>query len=394
MKISMKRITTMCIALTVGAATHVNAQTAFGDRMNVVTTAVPIMNVGPDARAGAMGDVGVATDPDGNNIFWNPAKLAFMGEDVSKLALSYTPWLNRLVPDINLAYLSYHKSIGDRQGFGLALRYFSLGDINFTGINQEFLGTFSPYEFSIDGAYALKFSERWSGGIALRYIYSDLTQGQVVQGLQTKPGMSVASDLAFYYRSRQMNLQNGQKAIATFGLNISNMGAKIAYSESGGSDFIPTNLRIGGGYNVQIDNYNRIGVFLDLNKLLVPTPQVIREGDTLGLPTNVNFIQGMGQALNPGAKPDGFSELMREIVWNVGAEWVYNDFFMVRLGYQYEDPNKGNRQYITFGAGIRYNVFQLDMSYLVPANSTVRSPLENTLRFSLAFDLGSMVSSD
>lgn len=384
----------MSLALVCSAAIQVNAQTAFGDKLNVVTTAVPIMGISPDARAGGMGEVGVATDPDGNNIFWNPAKLAFMGEDVSKLALSYTPWLNRLVPDINLAYLSYHKSIGERQGFAISLRYFSLGDINFTGMNQEPLGTFSPYEFSIDGAYALKLSERWSGGIALRYIYSDLTQGQVVQGLQTRPGMSFASDLAFYYRSRTISLPNGQKGTATFGLNISNMGAKISYSESGGSDFIPTNLRLGGGYQVQVDDYNRIGLFVDMNKLLVPTPQVIRDGDTLGFQTDVNFIQGMIQSLNPAAKPDGFNELMREIVWNIGAEWVYNDFFMVRAGYQYEHPTKGNRQYITFGAGLRYNIFQLDMSYLVPANTTVRSPLENTLRFTLTFDLGSMVRAE
>jgi hypothetical protein len=389
------RISLLSLSAALAVGYTGKAQTAFGENLNVVTTAVPIINVSPDARAGGMGDVGVATSIDGNSIYWNPAKLAFMGKDVSKFAISYTPWLNKLVPDINLAYLSYQKGIGDRQGFGISMRYFSLGDINFRDEQGNPTGTFSPYEFSIDGAYALKFSEQWSGGISLRYIYSDLTQGQVVQGLQTKPGQSVAADIAFYYKSREINMDGGMKGIASFGLNISNIGAKIAYSESGGSDFLPTNLRIGGGYNVQLDEYNKLGLYLDLNKLLVPTPQQITEsGDTLGWPTDVNPIQGMGQALNPNAKPGGFNELMREIVWNVGAEWIYNDFFMVRAGYQYEDVTKGNRQYFTFGMGIRYSMFGLDMSYLIPANSTVRSPLENTLRFTLSFDFGAMISAD
>ena len=379
------------------SATVVNAQNAFGDldQYNVVTTAVPIMLVSPDSRAGGMGDVGAATTPDGNNIFWNPAKLAFMGPKVTTLSMSYTPWLSKLVPDINLAYLSFQKSLGDRQGLGVSMRYFSLGDINFRDDQGNSTGTFSPYEFSLDVAYALKFSEQWSGGIALRYIYSDITQGQVVQGLQTKPGQSVGADIAFFYKSRQISMEGGKKGTATFGLNIANIGSKISYSESGNSDFIPTNLKIGGGYAVQFDKYNRIGLFLDLNKLLVPTPQIVADnGDTLGKSTDVDPLSGMIQALSPGAKPYGGKELWQEIVWNVGAEWVYNDLFMVRLGYQYENEYKGNRKYITMGAGIKYNIFALDFAYLIPATSTVRSPLENTLRFTLSFDLGGMASSE
>jgi hypothetical protein len=369
---------------------------AVGDgKYNVVTTAVPILIISPDARAGAMGDVGAATMPDGNNIFWNPAKLAFMGPKTTKLSMSYTPWLSRLVPDINLAYVSFQKSLGDRQGLGVSMRYFSLGEINFRDDQGNSTGTFSPYEFSLDAAYALKFSEQWSGGIALRYIYSDIAQGQIVQGLQTKPGQSVGADIAFFYKSRQINMDGGLKGTATFGANISNIGSKISYSESGNSDFIPTNLKLGGGYAVQFDKYNRIGLFLDLNKLLVPTPQVITsDGDTLGKSTDVDPLTGMIQALSPGAKPYGGKELWQEIVWNVGAEWVYNDLFMVRLGYQYENESKGNRKYFTMGAGIKYNIFALDMAYLIPANSTVRSPLENTLRFTLSFDLGGMASAE
>jgi len=190
-------------------------------------------------------------------------------------------------------------------------------------------------------------------------------------------------------------MEGGKKGTATFGLNISNVGSKISYSESGNSDFIPTNLKIGGGYAVQFDKYNRIGLFLDLNKLLVPTPQIVADnGDTLGKSTDVDPLTGMIQALSPGAKPYGGKELWQEIVWNVGAEWVYNDLFMVRLGYQYENEYKGNRKYITMGAGIKYNIFALDFAYLIPATSTVRSPLENTLRFTLSFDLGGMASAE
>ena len=391
----MKKIRiSLVLALIASVVFKANAQ---DEKYNVVTTAVPILIISPDARAGSMGDVGAASLPDANVIFWNPSKLAFLGEDVSKLSLSYTPWLSRLVPDIDLAYLSYVRSLGDRQGIGVSLRYFSLGEINFRDDQGNSTGTFSPYEFSADVAYALKFSETWSGGIAIRYIFSDIAQGQIVQGLQTKPGQSVAADISFFYKSRQINMQGGQKGTALFGVNISNIGAKISYSESGRDDFIPTNLRIGGGYIWQFDNYNKVGFYLDMNKLLVPTPPE-RDPETgeiiAGKDDDVDPLTGMIQALSPSAKPDGFSELMREIVWNVGAEWIYNDFFMVRAGYQHENELKGNRKYFTFGAGIKYNIFALDMAYLIPANSTVRSPLENTLRFTLSFDLGGMTSAE
>lgn len=382
------------IGITLLAGFSAKAQISNED-LNVISTAVPILIVSPDARAGAMGDVGAATLPDANNVFWNPAKLAFMGDKATSLSLSYTPWLSRLVPDIDLAYVSFQRGLSDRSGLAVSMRYFSLGDINFRDDQGNPTGTFSPYEFSLDAAYALKFSEQWSGGIALRYIYSDIAQGQVVQGLQTKPGQSVAADIAFFYKSRKIQMEGGQKGTATFGVNISNIGSKISYSESGRSDFIPTNLKIGGGYIWEFDKYNAVGFYLDINKLLVPTPQVITdEGDTLGKSTDVDPLTGMIQALSPGAKPNGFSELMNEIVWNVGAEWMYNDLFMVRLGYQHEHESKGNRKYFTMGAGIKYSIFSLDMAYLIPANSTVRSPLENTLRFTLAFDLGGMAKAD
>ena len=386
----------------------VKGQNAFGDP-NVVTTAVPFLMVSPDARAGGMGDVGGASMPDGNNIHWNAAKMAFLGEGNSILALSYTPWLNRLVPDINMSYLSYNRAINKRSAFGMSLKYFSLGNIDFRDEQGNHQGTFNPYEMAIDGAYSLKLSETWSGGIALRYIYSNLTQGQSVAGLQTKPGQSFASDIGFYYQSRRQNLKDGKKSQWTFGTAITNLGAKISYTETGNENFIPTNLRIGGGYHLQFDEYNKISFLADINKLLVPTPPEYCTNDNgtpiidsttgervicAGMDDNVSPIQGMIQALNPNAKPGGFEELMQEIVYNVGIEYWYSDIFAVRGGYQHEHENKGNRKYFTLGVGIKYNVFGLDFSYLIPANQSVRSPLENTLRFTLFFDFGKLAKAE
>ena len=379
-----------------------NAQNAF----NVVTTGVPFLMISPDARAGGMGDVGAASSPDANNIHWNSAKMAFLGEDNAFLSLSYTPWLNRLVPDINLAYLSYNKAINDRSAFGMSMKYFSLGEINFRDDQGNDQGTYSPNEFAIDGSYALKLSERWSAGIALRYIYSNLTQGQSVAGLQTKAGQSFGSDLTFYYESRKMNLKSGQKGTAAFGFAITNLGAKISYSESGNDNFIPTNLRLGGRYDLEIDEYNQVSFLFDINKLLVPTPPAYYQTDNgrdstdsegnkvieFGKDDDVSPLKGVVQALDPNAKPDGFSELIEEIVWNVGVEYWYSNMFAVRGGYQYEAKNKGNRQYFTMGVGLKYNVFGLDFSYLIPANQSVKSPLENTLRFTLYFDFGKLAN--
>ncbi|MCT4625355.1 MAG: type IX secretion system outer membrane channel protein PorV [Schleiferiaceae bacterium] len=383
------------------------AQNAFGD-YNVVTTAVPFLMISPDARAGGMGDVGAASSSDANNIHWNAGKMAFLGKDQSYLSLSYTPWLNRLVPDINLAYLTYQKAINDKSAFGMSLKYFSLGDINFTDNDGNSQGTFNPNEFAIDGAYSLKLSERWGAGIALRYIYSNLTQGQSVPGLQTKPGQAFGADIGFYYKSRRQNLKNGQKGYWSFGTAITNMGSKISYSESGQENFIPTNLRIGGRYDLEIDEYNRVGFMLDINKLLVPTPPEYYKTDNgrdstdadgnkvikAGKDDNVSPIQGMVQALDPNAKPNGMSELIDEIVWNVGIEYWYSDIFAVRGGYQHEHESKGNRKYFTLGIGLKYNVFGLDFSYLIPANQSVRSPLENTLRFTLYFDFGALATGE
>ena len=356
---------------------------------NVVTTAVPMLLVSPDSRAGAMGDVGVASTPDGNSSAWNPAKWAFVENKKASLALSYTPWMSKLVPDIDLAYVNYTKALSDRQGISASLRYFSLGEINFTDEQGNSMGTFNPYEFYFDVAYALKLSDHWSAGTALRSIYSDLTQGISVQGLQTKPGQSGAADLGFYYQGDYDNIKGGRRQAFSAGIAMTNLGAKIAYSESGNADFLPTNLRLGGGYHLEIDDYNKLSVYLDINRLMVPTPPVLENGAIVaGIDGDeLTPLMGVFQSFNPASKPGGFEEMLQENIYNFGMEYKYNDFLFARTGYLHEHKLKGNRQYVTLGFGLAYQVFTIDMAYLIPASPTTRSPLENTLRFSMAFNI-------
>ncbi len=393
-------IAVVCFSLFLSEA---NAQNAFGDQdeYNTITTAVPFLRISPDSRAGGMGDAGVSTTPDVNSIHWNSAKLAFM-EEGQALSLSYTPWLSRLVPDINLAYLSYYHSLGRRQAIGVSMRYFSLGDITFTDDQGNNIGQFNPNEFAIDAAYALQLSRNLSAGVALRYIYSNLTGGQFVQGFQSRPGQSVAADIGLYYRSEEFDAGD-MDARWTWGISLTNLGARISYTESGEADFIPTNLGVGTGMLFDVDEYNSFSVHLEFNKLLVPTPpdyaedstgQRIRDQDgnyviENGKDPDVPPVQGVFQSFSDA--PGGFQEELNEITISAGVEYWYNKQFAVRGGYFYEAQQKGGRQYFTLGAGIKYNVFGLDFAYLIPATSTVRSPLENTLRFTLFFDLENLM---
>jgi len=379
------------------------AQNAFGDQdvYNTITTAVPFLRISPDSRAGGMGDVGVSTTPDGNSIHWNAAKLAFL-EEGQGLSVSYTPWLSRLVPDINLAYLSYYHTLGRRSAIGVSMRYFSLGDITFTDDQGNNIGQFNPNEFAIDAAYSLKLSRNLSAGVALRYIYSNLTGGQFVQGFQSRPGQSVAADIGLYYRSEEFDAGD-MDARWTWGISMTNLGSKISYTESGEADFIPTNLGVGTGMLFEVDQYNSFSVHLEFNKLLVPTPPLYARDSTgqfildpegnpvieAGKDPDVPPVQGVFQSF--GDAPGGFQEELNEIQISFGAEYWYNKQFAVRAGYFYEAQQKGGRQYFTLGAGIKYNVFGLDFAYLIPATSTVRSPLENTLRFTLFFDLENLM---
>lgn len=347
---------------------------------NVITSAVPFLSITPDSRSGAMGDVGVAIPPDANTIHWNPSKLAFLKRDFG-IGLSYTPWLKALVPDINLSYLSGYYNIDDLSAFGASLRYFSLGDIQFTNKFGQYIKDFRPYEFSIDAAYARKLSDEFSVGLALRYIYSNLAGSiDLGGGLETSPGEAISGDISFYW-NKPVNVF-GKDADFALGGNISNLGSKITYTDETQRDFIPMNFRIGTYLNLHLDEYNELGFSLDLNKLLVPTPPIY---DTVA---DIPVIKGMIQSFYDA--PGGFKEEMREINPSIGIEYWYDKQFAFRTGYFYEHPTKGNRQYMTIGAGIRYNVIGMDVAYLVPTNNTpagTTSPLEKTLRISLTLDI-------
>ncbi len=348
------------------------------DEINTITTAVPFLRIAPDARSGAMGDAGIATTPDAFSIHWNPAKLSFAEEDMA-FGLSYTPWLRELVGDIYAANLGGYKKLDDKQTLAFSLLYFSLGTINFTDMNGQDAGTFMPREFKIDGAYSRKLSDNLSLGVALRYIYSSLASGQFVGGAEIKPGTSAAADISLYYQ-KPLELME-KNAVLSFGANISNIGAKITYTESAQKDFIPTNLGLGGALTVDLDDYNKLMVTADINKLLVPTPQAPVNG--VYEYKDLSVASGMFGSFSDA--PNGMKEEFREIMYSAGLEYWYDQQFAVRAGYFYEHPTKGNRQYLTAGLGMKLNVFNLGVSYLVPTNDQ-RNPLDETLRFSLGFD--------
>lgn len=360
-------------------------------QINTITSAVPFLMIAPDARAGGMGDNGVATSPDPNSIHWNPAKLAFIDKKVG-FSVSYTPWLKALVDDISLAYISGYRKFGDDQALAMSLLYFSLGNIDFTDESGNSKGSFKPNEWAVDVAYSRKLGEEFSGGMALRYIYSNLTGGVLLSGsnTQTKAGTSIAADISGYYTHE---LKVGKKdALLTAGLNISNIGAKMSYSETGTKDFIPTNFRLGSGLKVELDKYNTISFNADINKLLIPTQPVYWPDST---DANGNKVIRAGQdpnAESPASAlisswsdaPGGFEEEMKEINYSLATEYWYDNQFAIRAGYFHEASTKGNRQFFTVGAGLRYNVFGLDFAYLIPTDQ--RNPLENTLRFTLLFN--------
>lgn len=360
---------------------------------NTITTAVPFLNIGPDATSGGMGELGAATAPDAVSQHWNPAKYAFIEKDMG-IAISYSPWLRNLVNDINLAYLSFYKRLNEKSTLSASLKFFSLGDITFTDRDGYDIGTFRPNEFSIDAGYSRKFSPKFSGAVAMRYIRSDLTQGQEVQGQSTKAGQSVAADVAMYY-TNEMNVSWLEGSQFSFGAAITNIGMKMSYSNDvDDKDFIPTNLRFGPSWLMEIDEYNTIRFSLDINKLLVPTPPVRSDstddnGDYIilaGMDDNVSVAKGMIQSFYDA--PEGFSEEMKEYIWVVGTEYWYNKQFALRAGYFHESQMKGNRKFFTLGAGLRYNVFGLDFSYLIPTEQ--QNPLANTLRFTLTFDFAKL----
>jgi hypothetical protein len=361
-----------------------------GDDDNPILTTVPFLTISPDSRSGGMGDAGVASSADISSQNWNAAKYPFLKER-SGIALSYTPWLKALnVDDLNLLYLAGYYKFDDRQTASMGLRYFNLGTIDYTDDNGDPAGTGKPNEFAIDLAYSRLFSEYFSGALGFRFIYSDIAahSGSLVTA-EYNPGSSFAADIDLYYQ-RPISV-SGKDAEMAYGLAITNIGTKMSYSDGETKEFIPTNLRLGGRFSMDLDDYNSIAAIFDVNKLLVPTPP-ITQGDSIiaGKSDEVSTLTGMIQSFYdaPGVLQDDgtrsvFKEEMQEIMLSGGVEYWYRKQFAVRAGYFYEHQNKGNRKYFTTGVGLRFNVFSLDFSYLIATGRT--SPLDNTIRFTLGF---------
>ena len=355
------------------------------NEINSVSTAVPFLTIAPDSRSAAMGDVGVATSPDVNSLHWNPAKYAFI-ETNGSVALSYSPWLRRLVNDMNLLYLTGYKRIDKVQVIAASLRYFDMGDIDFRDNNGAELVTGKPNEFAIDVAYSRMFSEKISAALAFRYIRSDISSGiSSTAGVKAKAGNSFAADVSMYYHS-DLELF-GKTGTWALGADISNIGNKMAYSNEQEKTFLPINMRIGGSAGINLDSYNKLTFAVDFNKLLVPTPprynsqtHEIEAGKT----PDVGVVKGMFQSFSDA--PGGFSEEMHEITYGLGVEYLYREIFAVRTGYFHEHPTKGNRRYFTMGVGLMLNMIGIDFSYLISTYG--QNPLNNTLRFTLTFNFG------
>lgn len=363
------------------------------DNKNYISTGMPILLIAPDGRASGMGDVGVATTPDAYSAHWNVAKFAFI-EDPAGASTTITPWLRNLkVGDMNLFYLAGYYRVNRRSTAALSLTYFTLGDIDMTDIEGQKVNTLHPNEFAIDASYALMLSDNLSLGATGRYMRSDLTNGQTYNdgsgNTPTHAGNSVAADIGLYY---QQDIDSRQQL--ALGAMISNLGAKLSYSDDDNDkEFLPANLRIGGRYTNKIDDYNKISVMLDLNKLLVPTPPYTKDGvdypsryaNNLAEYNNIGVIEGAMQSFYDA--PGGLSEELQEVQISAGAEYWYSETFAFRAGYFFEHKNKGGRQYATVGFGIRYSYFSGDFSYLIPTTTISTNPLSNTIRISIGLDL-------
>lgn len=381
----MKRLT-LVLSLMLLMTLSASAQLKKTDIFNPVYTAVTSQTIAPDARAAGMGDVGVATDPDVNSQYWNPAKYPFTISRAG-VSLNYTPWLRQLVNDMYLANLVGYYRIGDFSAVSTSLRYFNMGEVTM----KESIGgsngmTINPYEMSFDVAYSLLLSEKFSIAAGLRWIYSDLTYDY---SSETTPGSAFAADIAAYY---QNYINIGQRECQLgIGLNISNIGSKINFGSDTNSEFIPTNMRLGASLMIPVDEYNRFSIAADANKLLVPTRPIQGENESqvdydARLQKDyydVSSIAGIFKSF--GDAPGGFKEELQEVGWSLGGEYTYNDKFSLRAGYHHESETKGNRKYFTVGAGFKMSAFSLDAGYVI---ATAKSnPLDQTLRFTLIFDM-------
>ncbi len=370
-----------------------------GSEINAITTAVPLLLISPDSRAGAMGECGVATSPDINSMHWNAAKYAFIDKKMG-VSVSYTPWLRKLVPDISLSYLSGYSKIDKNSAIAGSLRYFSLGTINFTDATGNPNGNYKPNEFAIDVAYSRKLGENFSIAMALRYINSNLTGGiPLANGTATKAGQAVAVDVSGFYTKKNIKVSE-YKSELTAGFNISNIGNKLSYTDNAAPEarnFLPMNLKLGTALKMNLDDANTFAVTADLNKLLVPTPPRYKYDSNGNILKNGNGERIIDAGKDPyrsvssgiigsfNDAPDGFNEELREIIIQTGVEYWYDKLMALRAGFFHEHRTKGGRQFFTLGLGIKYNVFALDFAYLIPTVPR-NNPLQNTLRFTLSFD--------
>jgi hypothetical protein len=376
---------------------------------NPITTAVPFLTIAPESRSGALGDIGVATSPDINSIKYNVAKYSF-SESSSGLSVSYTPWLKKLVSDINLLYLSGFKKLGDKQTISGSLTYFSLGNIQFLDDYGSFVKDYTPNEFAVKGGYSRLLTEQLSLGVSLGYVYSNLTGGYSNSASDATAGHAFAADVGVYYNN-DIEI-SGYKSKYAIGMSIIDIGSKMSYSNGVEKNFLPTTMRLGAALTLDLDDYNSIMVSAEFSKLLVPTPPIYYEqddvtenGDTIkvggeiieaGKNPNVSPASGMFQSFSdaPGiVQGDGsrsvFQEELKEIMWGVGMEYWYAKQFALRAGYFHEATIKGNRKFFSMGLGLKYNVFGLDFAYLIPSNGN-KSPLANTLRITLSFDFAAV----
>jgi hypothetical protein len=374
-----------CIVLSVFAVVKISSQTGG------ITTATPFLLIVPDARAGGMGDIGVATSADGFSLFHNPAKIAFSNRQILS-GITYSPWLRNLTDDIFIGSGSYINRFSENAAWGADFKYFSLGQIDLTDDRGESLGSINPNELVATGTYSFKLSETFAMGVSFKYIRSNLVfNGTQANSIQ--PINSFAVDVSGYYQSLEENYGNFNGRYR-LGFNFANIGPKVSYTP-GIENFIPTNLKLGGGFDFIMDDYNTISTTIEFTKLLVPTPPIRdlldedEDGDTneilSGKDDNVPWVSGIFQSF--GDAPGGFSEELKEFTYALGAEYLYNNAFALRAGYFHESEDKGNRQYFTLGGGFKTNALNIDLSYLINA-SDVNNPLENSLRFSVSFDLG------
>ncbi|GAB3229862.1 type IX secretion system outer membrane channel protein PorV [Hymenobacter seoulensis] len=360
-------------------------------RVNAITTAVPILTISPDARSSALGEAGVAISPDANAGYYNPGKLGFVRYQHSA-AVSYTPWLASIANDMGLAYLSGTTKIGERAALSANLMYFNLGEIQYRTSQNQPNGTFNPKEYALSVGYGQKLSDKFGVGLNARFVRSNLTGGTS----DTKPGNAVAVDLGAYYNT-DLTIGPGAYNLA-FGAAVSNIGNKISYTDATQPDFLPTNLKIGTAITRELDAYNKLTFTIDANKLLVPTPYY-EQGDNQTDPdlvarveaentrrANYGIVRGITSSFSDA--PGGFKEEMQEINLSGGVEYTYNDLLMARVGYFYENQFKGDRQYLSFGAGVRYQVFGVDGTYLVPNSKA--NPLAQTIRVSLHFNFNEL----